>query len=134
MEPPLSSRTACLKWQDDSLWHSTPANGWNGCRAPFRSFKRKRQPRKRDNMKAIAVFPGKPDSVHLAALPKPALEEVAGGRGVLVRVHRVGVDGTDREINAAEYGRAPDGYDFLVIGHENFGRVEAVGRNVTELK
>jgi len=26
-----------------------------------------------------------------------------------------GVDGTDKEINAAEYGAAPSGYDFLVI-------------------
>ena len=57
-----------------------------------------------------------------------------GGRGVLVRVLRVGVDGTDREINAAEYGNAPDGYDFLVIGHEGFGRVEAVGPNVSFLR
>ena len=47
---------------------------------------------------------------------------------------RVGVDGTDREINAAEYGAAPDGYDFLVIGHEGFGQVEAVGPNVTFIR
>jgi threonine dehydrogenase-like Zn-dependent dehydrogenase len=85
-------------------------------------------------MKAIAVIPGKPDSVHLAELPKPAVDDVANGRGVLVRVLRVGVDGTDKEINAAEYGRAPEGYDFLVIGHESFGQVEAVGPNVKELK
>jgi glucose 1-dehydrogenase len=85
-------------------------------------------------MKAIAVFPGKPNSVHLADLPKPSLDEVPGGRGVLVKVLRVGVDGTDREINAAEYGTAPPGYDFLVLGHESFGRVEAVGPAVTELK
>src|SRR5689334_25189033 len=83
-------------------------------------------------MKAIAVLPGKPNSVHLADLSKPSLNEIPNGRGVLVRLLRVGVDGTDKEINAAEYGRAPDGYDFLVIGHENFGRVEAVGPNVTE--
>jgi threonine dehydrogenase-like Zn-dependent dehydrogenase len=44
---------------------------------------------------------------------------------------RVGVDGTDKEINAAEYGAAPEGYDFLVTGHESLGRVEAVGSNVT---
>jgi glucose 1-dehydrogenase len=85
-------------------------------------------------MKAIAVVPGRRDSVHLAQLPKPAVSDVAGGRGVLVRVLKVGVDGTDREINAAEYGRAPDGYEFLVIGHESFGRVEEVGANVSFLR
>jgi glucose 1-dehydrogenase len=82
-------------------------------------------------MKAIAVFPGKPNSAHLAELARPSVSDVPNGRGVLVRVLRVGVDGTDREINAAEYGAAPDGYDFLVIGHEGFGQVEAVGPNVS---
>jgi len=52
----------------------------------------------------------------------------------LVKVLRVGVDGTDKEINAAEYGAAPPGYDFLVIGHEGFGQVEAVGPNVTAVQ
>ncbi|MBV9209385.1 MAG: glucose 1-dehydrogenase [Acidobacteria bacterium] len=85
-------------------------------------------------MKAIAVFPGKPDSVHLAEMEQPKLSEVKDGRGVLVKVLRVGVDGTDKEINAAEYGAAPPGYDFLVIGHESFGQVEAVGENVKEVK
>jgi threonine dehydrogenase-like Zn-dependent dehydrogenase len=85
-------------------------------------------------VKAVAVFPGNPNSVHLADLPKPSVNDVPNGRGVLVKVLRVGVDGTDKEINAAEYGAAPEGYDFLVIGHESFGRVEAVGPNVTELK
>ena len=84
-------------------------------------------------MKAVAVLPGKPQSAHLVDLQRPALTEIPDGRGVLVRVLRVGVDGTDREINAAEYGAAPEGYDFLVIGHESFGRVEAVGPRVTEL-
>src|SRR5215470_14724715 len=82
-------------------------------------------------MKAVAVIPGKPHSVHLANLPKPSVDEIPGERGVLVKVLRVGVDGTDKEINAAEYGAAPSGYDFLVIGHEGFGQVEAVGPNVS---
>jgi threonine dehydrogenase-like Zn-dependent dehydrogenase len=85
-------------------------------------------------MKAISVFPGKPNSIHLANLAKPSLDEVSNGRGVLVKILRVGVDGTDKEINAAEYGAAPPGFNFLVIGHEGFGRVEAVGPNVTEVK
>src|SRR6266699_3391183 len=85
-------------------------------------------------MRAIAVRPGIPGSVHLAELERPSLEEVPNGRGVLVNVLRVGVDGTDKEINAAEYGAAPQGYEFLVLGHESFGRVEAVGPNVTEFQ
>ena len=85
-------------------------------------------------MKAIAVRPGVPNTVHLAEMPAPTVEDVPHGRGVLVRVLRVGVDGTDKEINAAEYGQAPPGSDVLVIGHEGFGQVEAVGPNVTEVK
>ena len=85
-------------------------------------------------LKAIAVHPGQPKSVHLTELEKPSVDAVPNGRGVLVEVLQVGVDGTDKEINDAEYGGAPPGYDFLVIGHESFGRVVAVGDKVTELK
>jgi len=84
-------------------------------------------------MKAVAVFPGKKGSAHLADLPRPRLSEVPGGRGVRVEVLRVGVDGTDREINDAEYGEAPRGSPFLVLGHESLGRVVEVGPSVTEL-
>jgi threonine dehydrogenase-like Zn-dependent dehydrogenase len=85
-------------------------------------------------MKAIAVTPGKPDSMHLVEMQTPKVSDVPNGRGVLVRVLRVGVDGTDKEINAAEYGQAPPGYDFLVTGHESFGQVESIGPNVTRFK
>src|SRR5688500_9101176 len=91
-------------------------------------------PPARTSMKAVAVLPGKPNSMHLATMPRPSVAEVPNGRGVLVKVLRVGVDGTDKEINAAEYGAAPPGFDFLVIGHESFGRVEAVGPGVSELR
>ena len=83
-------------------------------------------------MKAVAVKPGKPNSAHLVDVEKPAAADVSGGRGVLVEVFRVGGCGTDREINNAEYGTAPDGGDFLILGHENLGRVIEVGENVTE--
>lgn len=85
-------------------------------------------------MKAIAVRPGTPNSVHLADLPKPKLSDIAGGRGVLVKVLKVGVDATDKEINEAKYGNAPPGYDFLVLGHESFGMVTDVGPNVTHVR
>ena len=85
-------------------------------------------------MKAVAVFPRKPNSAHLADLERPSVNTIRDGRGVLVRLLRVGVDGTDKEINAGEYGDAPDGYKFLVTGHESFGVVEEVGTNVGGLK
>jgi len=85
-------------------------------------------------MKAVAVTPGTPNSVHLRDIPEPTVDEVPGGRGVLVRTLKVGVDATDREINEALYGKAPEGDDFLVIGHESFGIVEAVGENVRLVK
>ena len=74
-------------------------------------------------MKAIAVKPRNPNSVHLAELAKPKLSDVPNGRGVLVKVLKVGVDATDREINEGLYGNPPPGYDFLVMGHESFGIV-----------
>ena len=85
-------------------------------------------------MKAIGVFPGRPNSLHLTEAPKPSLDQVPNGRGVLVKVLRVGVDGTDKKINALEYGTAPPGYDYLIIAYEGFGRIEAMGPNVAELK
>ncbi|HQU83133.1 MAG TPA: glucose 1-dehydrogenase, partial [Pyrinomonadaceae bacterium] len=85
-------------------------------------------------MKAVAVIPKKEKSVHLVEMEKPKLDEIKNGRGVVVEVLRVGACGTDREINNAEYGVAPEGFEFLVLGHENFGRVVETGENVKELK
>ena len=84
-------------------------------------------------MKAIAVRPGTPNSAHVREIAAPVLESIPGGRGVMVRTLQVGVDATDSEINEALYGHAPPGDDYLVIGHEAFGVVEAVGDNVHEL-
>jgi glucose 1-dehydrogenase len=93
-------------------------------------------------MKAVAVLPGRPNSVHLRDIPAPKLADqphphvcrIPEGRAVLVRVLQVGVDATDREINEALYGNAPPGGEHLVIGHESFGQVVEVGEKVTELK
>src|SRR6266576_1884603 len=81
-------------------------------------------------MRAIAVHPGTPDSIHLREIPEPNVDDIPEGRGVKVKVLRVGVDGTDKEINAAEYGAAPPGDEYLVTGHESFGQVVEVGPNV----
>jgi threonine dehydrogenase-like Zn-dependent dehydrogenase len=85
-------------------------------------------------MKAIAVTPGTSNSVHLTDLPKPHVRDIPNGRGVLVRVLKVGVDATDREINDALYGNAPPGFKFLVLGHESFGIVEDIGPAVKHVK
>ena len=50
-------------------------------------------------MKAVAVTPGKPHSVHLRDIPTPSVDQIPNGKGVLVRILKVGVDATDREIN-----------------------------------
>ncbi|MEZ6118006.1 MAG: glucose 1-dehydrogenase [Pirellulaceae bacterium] len=85
-------------------------------------------------MKAVAVHPGTPNSVHLEDIPMPTLDSIPNGRGVLVKVLKVGVDATDREINDALYGNAPPGDNYLVIGHESFGIVPEVGPNVRTIK
>jgi glucose 1-dehydrogenase len=42
---------------------------------------------------------------------------------VLVRTLAVGICGTDHEIIAGVHGKAPDGAEHLVLGHESLGRV-----------
>ncbi len=74
-------------------------------------------------MRAIAIKPGEQDSAHLREVEKP---EVGAGE-LLVQVLETGICGTDLEINSGLYGVAPAGQDFLVLGHESFGKVEAVG-------
>lgn len=81
-------------------------------------------------MRAIAIRPGVAGSIHARDVPRPALGDVPGGRGLLVDVLRVGIDGTDREIGEGLFGTAPEGDDYLVIGHESLGRVAAVGPGV----
>ena len=85
-------------------------------------------------MKAIAVRPGTLHSVHLRDIPEPKLDSIPDGKGVLIKVLKVGVDATDREINDALYGNPPPGDDYLVLGHESFGIVEKVGANVKNIR
>ena len=85
-------------------------------------------------MKAIAVRPGTPNSVHQCDIPAPKLDSIPGGKGILVKVLKVGVDATDREINEALYGNPPPGDDYLVLGHESFGIVQQVGPNVRNIR
>ena len=85
-------------------------------------------------MRAIAVTPGQPNSVHQLDIDRPSIQTIPEGKGIRVKVLKVGVDATDREINDALYGNSPPGDDYLVLGHECFGRVEEVGPNVRLVK
>lgn len=56
--------------------------------------------RRNDRDEGHRRAPRTADSTHLADVPEPSLDEIADGRGVLVKVLRVGVDGTDKELIA----------------------------------
>jgi threonine dehydrogenase-like Zn-dependent dehydrogenase len=81
-------------------------------------------------MRAIAVHPRVAGSIHTRRVPRPSVSDIPDGRGVLVQVLRVGLDGTDKEISQGLFGEAPDGDDYLIIGHENLGRVVEAGSAV----
>jgi threonine dehydrogenase-like Zn-dependent dehydrogenase len=46
----------------------------------------------------------------------------------------VGLCGTDAEINHGLYGKPPEGDEYLILGHENLGVVEEVGKKVKDFK
>lgn len=77
-------------------------------------------------MKAIVVKPGESNTIHMRDMPDPQMSD----DHVKVKMLRVGLCGTDAEINHGLYGKPPDGEEFLILGHENFGVVADVGKNV----
>ena len=81
-------------------------------------------------MKAIVVRPGERDSIHMRDMPDPPMSP----DHVLVKMLRVGLCGTDAEINHGLYGKPPDGEEYLILGHENLGVVADVGRGVAGWK
>lgn len=72
-------------------------------------------------MKAITIVPGKADSAVLEDVPEPAESE----GDVLVRALELGICGTDFELISGQYGWSPKGSDYLILGHESLGIVEA---------
>ncbi len=80
-------------------------------------------------MRAVVVTPREPGSGRLAEVPDPQPRDGE----VMVQVHQVGLDGTDAEILQGQYGEAPPGDDYLIIGHESLGRVAEVPSGVEGL-
>jgi threonine dehydrogenase-like Zn-dependent dehydrogenase len=72
-------------------------------------------------MKVIIVYPSSKDSVQLNDIRTP----IPGKNEALFRTLKLGIDGTDRDINAGFYGAPPDDENFLVVGHEGLGVVFA---------
>ncbi len=72
---------------------------------------------------AVLVRPGQARSAALGDVEvgKPGPGEV------LARTVRVGICGTDAEIDRGEYGEAPPGASQLVLGHESLLRIEGTG-------
>ena len=77
-------------------------------------------------MKAIVVKPGEKDSIHMREMPDPKMKPDQ----IAVKMLRVGLCATDAEINHGLYGKPPEGDEFLILGHENLGIVEEVGKKV----
>ena len=80
-------------------------------------------------MRALALVPGT-TTVRMVDRPEP---QVRAPDEIKVRMLRVGICGTDREEAAGGRARGPDGQQELVIGHEMFGQVVEVGRDVTRV-
>jgi len=81
-------------------------------------------------MKAAAVYQNR-RTTGLIDVQEPKIESA---NQVKIRVLKVGVCGTDREICAFEYGDPPAGSEYLVLGHECLGEVVEVGSAVTGFK
>jgi threonine dehydrogenase-like Zn-dependent dehydrogenase len=81
-------------------------------------------------MKAVAVFPSK-RKVQLIDHPEPTIDSPTE---VKVRVLDVGICGTDREITTFQYGTPPEGFDYLIIGHESLSEVVETGAQVSKVK
>lgn len=83
-----------------------------------------------NKMKAIGVMPGRKE----VRLVDHAAPQISADDQVKIRTLDVGICGTDKEICTFVYGSPPQGFDYLVIGHESLGEVVEVGAHVRGLK
>ena len=81
-------------------------------------------------MKAVGVMPGR-RSVELVQHPMPVIKTPTQ---VLFKTLEVGICGTDKEICSFVYGSPPNGFDYLVLGHEALGEVTDAGDDAEGLQ
>jgi glucose 1-dehydrogenase len=81
-------------------------------------------------MRAVGVLPMKRE-VRLVEHVRPQL---TADHQVRIKSLEVGICGTDKEICHFVYGSPPEGFEYLVIGHESLGEVVEVGAKVRNFK
>lgn len=83
-------------------------------------------------MKAITIKP----NIIGVEVRDVVVKETLGRGQALIRTVMTGICGTDRGIVSGKISFAypPEGYSFLILGHEGLGRVEEIGDGVTTLK
>ncbi|BCU71010.1 glucose 1-dehydrogenase [Stygiolobus caldivivus] len=83
-------------------------------------------------MKAITI---KPNNIGVEVKDVEIREQLRKGQA-LIKTVMTGICGTDRGIVSGKISFAypPEGYTYLVLGHEGLGRVEETGEDVNELK
>src|SRR5436305_6887629 len=81
-------------------------------------------------MRAVGVLPGKRE----VRLVEHIAPQLSSDYQVKIRSLEVGICGTDKEICHFVYGSPPEGFDYLVIGHESLGEVTEIGSKVSGFK
>src|SRR6188474_109504 len=84
----------------------------------------------RKTMRAVGVLPNSRE----VRLVEHVAPQITSDYQVMVRALEVGICGTDKEICHFVYGSPPQGFDYLVIGHESLGEVVEVGSRVRHFK
>src|SRR3954468_16715158 len=83
-----------------------------------------------NKMRAVGVLPFKRE----VRLVEHVAPRISTEGEVRIKSLEVGICGTDKEICHFVYGSPPEGFDYLVIGHESLGQVTEVGSKVRGLK
>ena len=81
-------------------------------------------------MKALSITPGK-GNLRLIDVDEPQIQFPGD---VKLKVLQVGICGTDREEVEGGRADAPSNQDYLIIGHEMFGKVVETGKEVSKVK